>query len=428
MSYLAVQSYYNLGVTVLLFMDVGLALMGTVFYVLSNRYGQFRKVRTPFIVVVYVANSIFWFLLNGLYGSAPVALVTGCVIVILVVEKQYRLLAGGFSILLIIILVLMQIFTPWIDESTIGKEKLSTNYLLFSSALIIIINFIKSRYDLENELVSTQNNKLSSLNQTLTTTLEQKEEIIRQLRITKDQLVESEKMASLGKLTAGLAHELNNPLNYIGGVVTPLRKDVEELQKMISKKNRSDAAELIQETNELLDTLSEGANRASDVIKNLVRLTPDPTNQINKIVSVHRLLENNLLLIKRSHDEILFETQFDDRVTVNCNPMELSQVILQILQNSVQSLSGVPHKHILLKLFNRDRSAVIEISDSGVGIPQEHKDKIFDPFYTTKSPGNGAGLGLYLSQGIIKKHFGEIKLESHPGQGTTVTLFLPLAD
>ncbi|MFT5568128.1 MAG: two-component system NtrC family sensor kinase, partial [Cyclobacteriaceae bacterium] len=91
-------------------------------------------------------------------------------------------------------------------------------------------------------------------------------------------------------------------------------------------------------------------------------------------------------------------------------------------------LSGVPHKHILLKLFNRDRSAVIEISDSGVGIPQEHKDKIFDPFYTTKSPGNGAGLGLYLSQGIIKKHFGEIKLESHPGQGTTVTLFLPLAD
>jgi C4-dicarboxylate-specific signal transduction histidine kinase len=427
MGYLSVQSYLNIGPTILLVADLGMMFAGFSFFYLSYKLDLFHIVRYPFIVFVYSGITFFWFWLNGISGTTPFALIAGSVVAILITEKKYRKTLTGITLTWILALVYIQRKTDWIYKRFHGEELVSNNFVIFSFAIIIILHFIKSRYDIERRRANEKKEELEKLNETLTFTLGEKEEIIRQLRKTREELLESEKLASLGKLTSGLAHELNNPLNYIGGVVTPLKNDVEELLSLVSKSQKDNANELKKEIDSLLDTLESGTNKAAGVIKSLVKISPLQRPQVEEVFSVAKILEDNLTVLRKTHASVRFDVDLDYTLTIKGNPFELQQVFLQVLQNCIYSVSATKDKRISIHLKKMDKSMVIHFTDNGTGIPKENVEKVFDPFYTTAKSGERKGLGMYMSYVTIKKHFGQIKIESEPEIGTTISIFLPLA-
>ena len=427
MSFLSVQSFLNLGLTVLLLADISMVVVGISFFYLSYSKGFFDEVRLPFIIMIYGACTLFWFWLNGLYGSSPYAMIAGCMVVLLLVNTFVRWILLVFSLILIIFLVVIQSETDWISDYAFSQEKLGNNFVIFSSAILIIIHYIKTQHDNERIKVWEENQKQVALNKQLEQAIQEKDLIIRQLRTTKDQLVESEKMASIGKLTAGLAHELNNPLNYIGGIVTPLTRDLSDLRSMIDPDKKKQAEAIYKEVNELLEALASGTRRASDVMRNLVRLSPYSSDLPEEELSITSLLEQTCNMMQSSHEEIRFTSELAGDLKVMGSAQELSQVFVQLLQNSVQSILGTDEPEINIQLAKDQNNAVISISDNGEGIASSDLSRIFEPFFTTKSSGEGAGLGLFLSYSIVKKHNGDIKIESKPTIGTTVSVFLPIA-
>lgn len=427
MGYLSVQSFINIGPTILVLADLGMMIAGFGFFFLSYKANLFHLVRYPFILFVYSGITFFWFWLNGISGTTPYALIAGSIVAILITEKKYRKLLTGLTLSWIITLVYIQQNTEWIYKRFYEEELVSNNFIIFSFAIIIILHFIKSRYDKQRLRANQKNEELEKLNETLNFELGEKEEIIRQLRQTREELLESEKLASLGKLTSGLAHELNNPLNYIGGVVMPLRNDFKELKSLVKRSKKDHAEELEKEIDSLLDTLDSGASKAAGVVKSLVKISPEQQPQVEEVFVVGKILDDNLTVFKKTHPSVRFDIDLDCQLSVKGNPFELQQVFLQVLQNCLHSVALIENKRVSVHLKKMDKSMVIHFTDNGVGISEENVEKVFDPFYSTAKTGESKGLGMYMSYLTIKKHFGEIKIESEPKLGTTISIFLPLA-
>ena len=427
MGYLSIQSFFNLGISPLLVVDLGMVLIGAAFYVFSRFLNLFQSVKYLFILLIYLACTYFWFQLNGVNGSTPYAMIAGAVIAILISDTGSRRYVFILTLIWIISLVYIQQLTAWVQLSPYKPELLFNNFLIFALAIIIILYFIKSKFDQERLRVNKKNEELAKLNQILNQTLTEKEEIIRQLRKTREDLLESEKLAAIGKLTSGLAHELNNPLNYIGGMVTPLRNNLEELQQSIDPKHKEQMAELLRETNDLLDSLTEGSKKASAVIKNLVKLSPQQTEQPFEKFSVGQVLQHHLAILSRTHQDITFDHDMDLSLMIHGNPLDIRQLCLQLLHNSISAVDGLTDKKINVTLKKRDKSLVLEITDNGKGISEENLSRIFDPFISSEPDNPGKGIGMYMSHAAVKKHFGQIKIESEEQQGTTVSVFLPLA-
>jgi signal transduction histidine kinase len=427
MGYISIQSYVNIGLSYLLVADLILVIVGIVFYVLSKRLGQFSRGRYLFILLVFIACSYFWFWLDGITGSTPFAIIAGAVVAVLIIDKKYRKILTGLILTWILSLVLIQRNTEWVYQRENEKELVSNNFIIFSFAIIIILHYLKSRYDAERDRVNNKNLELAKLNQTLNNTLHEKEEIIRELRKAREDLLESEKLASIGKLTAGLAHKLNNPLNYIGGVVTPLSNNLKELYEGLNHEQKQASEAIIAENQILLETLKEGSQKASEVIKNLVRISPKSTQNKPTVFSLGEVLVDNLQILNKTHPDISIKQSIDPELKIAGNPMEIRQLCTQLLHNSATSMDGMQDKSIDLSIKKVDKSLVLEITDNGVGIPPEDQSKVFEPFFSSDKSQEGKGIGLYMSYATVKKHFGEIRLESEPGVGTTVSVFLPLA-
>ncbi len=236
---------------------------------------------------------------------------------------------------------------------------------------------------------------------------------MRYLKETQSQLVQSEKMASLGILTAGVAHEINNPLNFIVGGIGGLESYFEEKGKLPKK------------VQILLSTIQTGADRASNIIKGLNQLSRS-NDKFDEDCDIRSII-NNCLLIMQSQlkDKIEINTVFkNESFSVNGNMGKLHQVFINILTNSIQAIK---HKgNISITTQNIGKNIIIEIEDTGSGINKKHLSKITDPFYTTKDPGKGTGLGLSISYSIIKEHKGSLNFQSEFDKGTTVIITLPL--
>ncbi len=238
--------------------------------------------------------------------------------------------------------------------------------------------------------------------------------LLNKLKETQSQLVQSEKMASMGVLMAGLTHEINNPLNYIMGGETVL--------KMYIKENLNDYFDDILPMLEMIET---GVERTSNIVNSLNALKQENT-KADKICDLHLIINNSMQR---------FENQVNGRIKVirdlastPCkligNENELFQVFVHVLTNAFQAIKekGI----ITIKTLVERDSIDIKISDTGVGIKKEDIKKVTDPFFTTKRPGKGTGLGMSISYNIIKKHQGNIVYNSIEGDGTTVTISFPL--
>jgi two-component system NtrC family sensor kinase len=256
------------------------------------------------------------------------------------------------------------------------------------------------------------------------------------------QMVHSEKMASLGQLAAGVAHELNNPAGFIYSNMGHLRECAAGLERLFNAYDNAQlpaplAAEInaikkeiyyddsLNDLRSITSDCYEGAERIRDVVQNL-RLFSRLDEAEFKKVDLHEGIESTIRLISQYYgsDRITLERDYADLPPVDCYAGQLNQVWMNLLVNAAQAIS---HQGKVRVTTRREREmAVISISDTGSGIGPEHLKKIFDPFFTTKPVGEGTGLGLSITYGIVERHDGSIKIESRPGEGTTITVAIPI--
>ncbi len=269
------------------------------------------------------------------------------------------------------------------------------------------------------------------------------------LRMTQKQLLESEKLASLGQMTAGIAHELNNPINFVSSNVGPLRRDVEDIVNLLLEYHnlglqatpeqldrlrlqykQKDIDFTRQEISQLLHGIEEGSKRTSDIVKGLrIFARADKDTIVN--ANINDCLNSTLVVMKSAYKgEVNLSREVDMQMPmVDCYPGKLNQVLVNLINNAVHAtdLPGrAPQERIVIvKSYFDDNNIHISVKDNGCGIPPEVKAHMFEPFYTTKAVGEGTGLGLAIVMGIIEEHDGKIEVFTEKDKGTEFIIHLP---
>jgi len=257
------------------------------------------------------------------------------------------------------------------------------------------------------------------------------------------QVLQAEKMASLGQLAAGVAHELNNPAGFIYSNIDLLKGYVERLENCLSDydqldlpaeaaarisviKKDCDYDNIVADLGSILSDCYVGAERIRDVVQNL-RLFSRLDEAEVKRVDLNEGIQSTVRLLSTyySSGRIALVSNYGEIPQVNCYAAQLNQVWMNLLVNAAQAI-GTLAGEVRITTRCEDRTVVVSVSDTGPGISPEQLKKIFDPFFTTKPVGEGTGLGLSISHGIVERHGGKIEVESAPGKGTTFTVFLPV--
>jgi two-component system, NtrC family, sensor kinase len=259
----------------------------------------------------------------------------------------------------------------------------------------------------------------------------------RALREAQAALVQQEKLASLGQLAAGMAHEINNPVAYVSNNLTVLRRDAVALLDVAAEYQAGRAAEAerqvaaldlpyVRETlPRLFDTSLDGLRRVREIVRNLrdfARLDEAEFKEVDlnaALASTAEVLHHEL-----SQRRVELRTDFGELPPVPCHPGKINQVFLNVLRNAAQA--SIPGGIIEVRTRAQDDGVVVEIEDYGCGIQPEHLPHIFEPFFTTRPVGQGMGLGLSVAYGVLRDHGGTIEGESTPGGGSVFRIRLPL--
>lgn len=298
-------------------------------------------------------------------------------------------------------------------------------------------------YNKHIELIKTRQ-ELRRSNKQLEETIEELETALEDLKITQSQLIHSEKMASLGSLIAGLAHEINNPMNFIyAGInnmerimadIHPIMKQYgllnekgdihQQLDKIDQAKNKHSFEEKIESIPQLISDIKLGSERTSYIIRGLMTFTSSDKN-VKKQYNIHEGINSSLMLLKnRITDDIVIKRKYNKKIgMIKCFPSQLNQVFWNILSNAIEALEG--KGKITIETSMPFGKLVISIKDNGIGMTKKIKRRIFDPFFTTKEVGKGIGLGLSISYGIVEKHGGEILVITAPKRGSEFRIILP---
>lgn len=262
---------------------------------------------------------------------------------------------------------------------------------------------------------------------------------------TREQLLQSEKLASIGQLAAGVAHEINNPIGYVHSNIGTLEGYIRDLFSMLDSYRRAESsltdaakAELASQRQALdLDFLQsdipmlmseskEGISRVKKIVQDLKDFSHVDTNPSFQWADLHAGLDSTLNIVA---NELKYKAdivrEYGPLPEVECMPSQLNQVFMNLLVNAAHAM-GEQRGTITIRTGVAGDTVWLEFADNGSGIPESIRKKIFDPFFTTKPIGKGTGLGLSLSYGIIQKHHGKIELESEVGQGTTFRITLPI--
>jgi len=242
------------------------------------------------------------------------------------------------------------------------------------------------------------------------------------LKSAETQLVHSEKMASLGRLVAGVAHEINNPVSFIATSVAPLRKRLAEA----AVEAPPDVVPLLREAEEIADVMARGAERTAAIVRDL-RSFSRLGEAKRKPVDLHDGLEVSLRLLEsRWRGRVTVHRDFGEMPLVECDPGQLNQVFMNVLANACDATAA--NGNIWITTRREGDKAVVTVRDDGVGMTPEVREHVFDPFFTTKDVGGGTGLGLAISHGVVMAHGGRIEVESAPGAGATFRIILPIGD
>jgi two-component system NtrC family sensor kinase len=291
--------------------------------------------------------------------------------------------------------------------------------------------------------VSERTEELQATNTNLNTTLQD-------LKDAQSQLVEAEKMASLGQLTAGIAHEINNPINFVKSNIKPLQLDIKDLLEVIDEydklhgtdsdkiphqltqidklKKQIDIDYVKSEIDNLMKGIQDGAERTAEIVMGLRNFSRLDESDI-KTVNIHEGLDSTLVLLKNQMPEhVRIVRDYQANGTIECLPGKLNQVFMNIIGNGLQAIKQKEHQekeeYLTIRTLDKGDQIEIHIKDSGIGMTEEVKHKIFDPFFTTKDVGEGTGLGLSIVFKIIQRHEGKIEVASSPGNGAEFIITL----
>jgi signal transduction histidine kinase len=272
------------------------------------------------------------------------------------------------------------------------------------------------------------------------------------LKKTQAQLVQQDRMTSLGQMAAGIAHEINNPINFIYAGADSLRRNFVDLKQLLtiyrnpslhngSKQNAiqqweqaHNADALLAESEELVSSLKRGATRTFEIVQGLRSFARIDEENLIKLTNIEESLDNVLMLLSGQFaSRIQIEKYYGNIPKVECYPARLNQVFFNLLVNAIESISNQGSIFITTNYPAKGRhvpadmqdAVAITIADTGRGISQKHLPHIFDPFFTTKEVGNGVGLGLSIALGIVKEHGGNIVAKSQEGKGSQFLIILP---
>ncbi len=336
-------------------------------------------------------------------------------------------------------------------DEIIGKQQNRMIFLLviiLLTLVFIVLIFIAYRQNRKKSLIlQKQKQEINRINEELNENNEELKTALEDLKTAQKQLVQSEKMASLGVLSAGIAHEINNPINFVYAGINSLLRDFEDIEPVITEiskinpkadnlKEKLEYIEKIKEENyfdeayqaipEIIKDIKIGADRTAEIVKGL--RTFSRTDKGEKIyTNIHESIDTSLLLLKnkyKNHIEIV--KNYDNNVKeIKCYQSKMNQVFLNIISNAIDAIEEKGTIWITTKT-EKDK-LVISVKDNGHGISHEVQKKIFDPFYTTKTVGKGTGLGLSITYGIIEEHDGKITINSEPEKGSEFIIELPIS-
>lgn len=327
--------------------------------------------------------------------------------------------------------------------------------LLFLQAFVAVIFFttlvlsalITERRKAQNDLLLA-NMELESRVEQRTQDLNEKNlqlnHALDTLKQAESQLIQAEKMSSLGVLTAGIAHEINNPVNFISANIGPLKNDIAEIMQLLNKyaeitsdtsikeklrginqyKEEIDLPFTLQETHDLLDGIEEGARRTANIVKDLRTFSRLDEGALKR-VNIHENIDSTLTLLHNQfRDRIIIKKNYGDIPEIECFSGKINQVFMNILINAAHAISD--QGEITITTSQENEHILIRIRDTGTGMSKETIAKIFEPFFTTKPVGKGTGLGLSISYSIIHEHHGTISINSTLGEGSEFIITLPI--
>lgn len=334
-----------------------------------------------------------------------------------------------------------------------GKVPVDVNIRLLADPKGFPLGYVLVARDMRMtlELIS----RLETLNASLEETIQKRTDVIEkiydELKMKEAQILQQEKMASIGVLVAGIAHEINNPVGYINSNMEVLQEDVhdicrytETLEKsirhLVLEESRSEREKievglqqiqaeskirtLTEDIRQIVQESRQGVDRIKRIIIDLKKFSHTDENKM-ELADLNQEIESTLNIV---YNELKYKAkvvkEFGPLPSIECFPHQLNQVFMNILVNAAQAMKE--QGTISIKTLLKDDYIHVIIEDTGVGIPQENLQKIFDPFFTTKEVGKGTGLGLYIAYGIIEKHQGKISVQSEVGKGTVFTIRLPI--
>jgi signal transduction histidine kinase len=271
----------------------------------------------------------------------------------------------------------------------------------------------------------------------------QLQQSLKELKATQTQLIQSEKMASLGELTAGIAHEIQNPLNFVNNFSEVNTELIEELKDQLATGNAQEAMIIADDIKENEQKISHHGKRADAIVKGMLQHSrtttgqKEPTN-INALADEYLRLSYHGLRAKDKDFNAGIETDYDGSIDkIEVVPQDIGRVLLNLLNNAFYAVtekkkaSALTEKNyepiVSVSTKREGDKVIIAVRDNGVGIPQKVVDKIFQPFFTTKPTGQGTGIGLSLSYDIIEAHGGELKVETKEDEGAGFTIQLPIS-
>ncbi|MFN0030659.1 MAG: 7TM diverse intracellular signaling domain-containing protein [Flavobacteriales bacterium] len=269
------------------------------------------------------------------------------------------------------------------------------------------------------------------------------------LRLTQRQLVESEKMSGLGQMTAGIAHELNNPINFVSSNITPLNRDVEQviafmkefeqlpedvsaeqLAQLKKKYHDADMPYVKQEIDMLMKGIHEGARRTAEIVKGLRIFARADRDALVK-ANINECMDATLIVMKSAlKEEVTLEKELDTTLPMlDCFPGKLNQAFVNIISNAVHATRAEGRtkadRHVRVKTWADDKNLYVSVKDNGKGMSEEVRLRMFEPFYTTKGVGEGTGLGLSITLGILEEHNGQVHVNTSPHTGTEIIIEIP---
>ncbi|MEP6513881.1 MAG: ATP-binding protein [Parafilimonas sp.] len=264
------------------------------------------------------------------------------------------------------------------------------------------------------------------------------EQTLSELKVTQKQLIQSEKMASLGELTAGIAHEIENPLNFVNNFSEVNTELIEDLKNELQAGNKEEAISISESIKENQQKINHHGRRADAIVRGMLQHARTNTGQkeltnINTLADEYLRLSYHGMRIKDKEFNATIKTDFDESIgKISIIPQDIARVLLNLYNNAFYAVGEKKKQQeegyeptISVRTNRVNDKIEIRVKDNGDGIPQKVLDKVFQPFFTTKPTGQGTGLGLSMSYDIIKAHGGEIKVETKEGEGAEFTIYIP---